>query len=209
MYSCNILYRYSTKLFIHLQLEIMSQNQTKPKTELCKTLKSAITLKGSFYENACDTPQNRSFALKIVILAALSRAIGSAVILLINLATVPVLLLALLIDVISVVIGYYLWTYSIWKIGQWLKPIDPNYGDLLSPIGFAYAPQIFNFLTLIPLLGRPIELILAVWSLLAVIVAVRQGLDISTRQAAIICLIVWSLIQILIGFVQVLEQQFI
>lgn len=147
--------------------------------------------------------------MELVILAALSRAIGSAVILLINLATVPVLLLALLIDVISVVIGYYFWTYSIWKIGKWLKPSDFTYGDLLTPIGFAYAPQIFNFLTLIPLLGRPIERILAVWSLLAVIVAVSQGLDISTRQAAIISLIGWLLIQILIGFVQVVEQQLI
>jgi hypothetical protein len=95
------------------------------------------------------------------------------------------------------------------KIGQWLKPIDPTYGDLLIPIGFAYAPQVLNFLTLIPLLGRPIELILALWSLLAVIVAVRQGLDITTQRATFICLVGWPLIQIAIGFVQVLEQQLV
>jgi Yip1 domain len=187
----------------------MSQNQTKSETGLCRTLKGAITLKSSFYENARNTQHNRRSALTIVTLAAISHAIGSTVILVIDLATVPVLLLAFLIDVISVIIGYYFWTYSIWKIGQWLKPIDPTYGDLLSPIGFAYAPQVFNFLTLIPVLGRPIELILGLWSLLAVIIAVRQGLDISTRQSAIICLIGWPLIQILIGFVQVLEQQLI
>ncbi|MFB2769990.1 hypothetical protein ACE1AT_12005 [Pelatocladus sp. BLCC-F211] len=45
--------------------------------------------------------------------------------------------------------------------------------------------------------------------MLAVIVAVRQGLDISTRQAAFICLIGWPLIQILIGFIQVLEQELV
>lgn len=187
----------------------MSENQTKAKIGLCKTLKGAIALNASFYENARSTPRNHRLALTIVILAALSRALGSAVILLINLATVPVLVIALLIDIILVILGYYFWTYSIFKIGQWLKPIDPSYDDLLSPIGFAYAPQVFNFLTLIPLLGRPIELILGVWSLLAVIVAVRQGLDISTRRSAIICLIGWPLIQVLIGFVQVLEQKFI
>ncbi|WP_158632866.1 hypothetical protein [Dulcicalothrix desertica] len=43
----------------------------------------------------------------------------------------------------------------------------------------------------------------------AVIVAVRQGLDISTRKSATICLIGWTIVQILIGFVQVLEQQLI
>jgi hypothetical protein len=45
-----------------------------------------------------------------------------------------------------------------------------------------------------------------VWSLLAVIVAVRQGLDIKTRWAVLICLVGWPLIQIAIGFVKVIEQ---
>jgi hypothetical protein len=92
----------------------------------------------------------------------------------------------------------------IWKIGQWLRRHPLTYGDLLIPIGFAYAPQVLNFLTLIPLLGRPIELLLALWSLLAVIVAVRQGLDIKTRWAAVICLVGWPLVQVVIGLVQVL-----
>ncbi len=176
------------------------------KQSLGKTLWNALVLDANFYENARNTPRNHRLALTIVILAALSHVLGSAVILLINRAKLPILVLALLIDGISVVAGYYFWTFTILKIGQWLKPIDPTYGDLLSPIGFAYAPQVLNFLTLIPFLGRPIELVLSVWSLLAVIVAVRQGLDISTLRAASICLIGWPLIQVAIGFVQVFEQ---
>lgn len=142
----------------------------------------------------------------MVILAAISRALGSALILLINRATVPLLLLLLLLDCLSVVAGYYFWTFSIWQIGRWLKRRSLTYGDLLVPIGFAYAPQLLNFLTLIPLLGRPIELLLAVWSLLAIVVAVRQGLDIRTRRSVAICLVGWTLIQMAIGFVQVFEQ---
>jgi hypothetical protein len=184
-----------------------SASNNKSKQGVCKTLKNALALNANFYENAPNTAQSRRLALTIVSLAAFSHALGSAVILLINRATFPILLVALLIDILSIVIGYYFWTFTIWKLGQWLKPIDPTYGDLLNPIGFAYAPQVLSFLTLIPLLGRPIELILAVWSLLAVIVAVRQGLDISTQKAALICLVGWPLIQIAIGFVQVLEQK--
>ncbi|WP_026734883.1 Yip1 family protein [Fischerella sp. PCC 9605] len=187
----------------------MSENHKKSKQGLCHTLRYALALNADFYENTRNTPKTRRLALTIVILAAISYAIGSAVILLINRATVFILLLALVINAIAVVAGYYFWTFTIWKIGQWLKPIDPTYGDLLVPIGFAYAPQVLNFLTLIPLLGRPIELILAVWSLLAVIVAVRQGLDISTWRAAFICLIGWPLIQIAVGSVQLLQQQLV
>lgn len=173
------------------------------------TLINALALRGTFYENAHNTPKNHRLALTIVLLAAFSHLLGSAVILLINRATVPVLILGLLLSGLSVVAGYYFWTFTIWKVGQWLKSTDPTYGDLLSPIGFAYAPQVLNFLTLIPLLGRPIEFILAVWSLLAAIVAVRQGLDISTRRAAFICLVGFPLIQTAIGLVQILQQKLI
>lgn len=184
-------------------------NQESAKPGLGKTVWQALILDSEFYENAHNTPRNRRLALTIVLLAALSHALGSAVILLINRAAVPILLLALVIDGLSILAGYYLWTFMIFKVGQWLKPIDPTYGDLLSPIGFAYATQSLNFLTLIPLLGRMIELILAVWSLLAVIVAVRQGLDISTRRAVLICLFSWIPIQIAIGFIQVLQQELV
>lgn len=182
----------------------MSDNRKK--ASLCKTLRHALALDGDFYENALNTPKNQRIAITIVMLAAVSHALGSTLILLINRAELWVLLLALLINGLSVVGGYYFWTLTIWKIGQWLKRDSLTYGDLLIPIGFAYAPQVLNFLTLIPLLGQPIQLLLAIWSLLAVIVAVRQGLDIRTRRAALICLVGWPLIQIAIGFVQISGQ---
>jgi hypothetical protein len=182
-------------------------NLNYSKSGLCKTLWHGLMLNADFYEQTQSTARNCRIALTIVLLAALSHLLGSTVILLINRAPVSLLLPALMLDGLAVVSGYYLWTFLVFKIGQWLKPIDPTYRDLLSPIGFAYAPQVLSFLTLIPLLGRPIELVLAVWSLLAVIVAVRQGLDIKTRTAALICLIGWIPIQIAIGFIQTLTQE--
>ena len=178
----------------------------KSKLNLGKTLREALTLDADFYEHTPNTPKSRRLARTIVILAAVSHALGSAFILLINRTTLPLLVLALIINALSVVLGYYFWTLTIWKIGDWFKPNHVTYRNLLIPIGFAYAPQVLNFLTLIPLLGRSIQLVLAIWSLLAVIIAVRQGLDISTTWAALICLIGWPLIQVAIGFVQVFEQ---
>ncbi len=175
-------------------------------TNLWQTLGNALALKPNFYENARSTEHNHRITITIVTLAATSHAIGSALILLINRASPSVLVLALLIDVLSIGLGYYFWTLTIWQIGRWLKRFDLTYGDLLVPIGFAYAPQVLNFLTVIPLLGRFIELILAAWSLLAVIIAVRQGLDIKTSWAIAICLVGWPIIQIAVGLVQLLEQ---
>jgi hypothetical protein len=173
------------------------------KVNFWTTLWKALTLDGGFYEHAANTSRNQRIALTIVILSAVSHALGSAVILIINRATLLILIGSLAIDALSIAIGYYFWTLTIWKIGEWLKRDALTYRSLLIPIGFAYAPQVLNFLTVIPLLGRPLELLLALWSLLAVIVAVRQGLDINTRRATAICLVGWPLVQIAIGLLQV------
>ncbi len=168
------------------------------------SLREALTLDAHFYEDAPNTRRTRRVARSIVIVAAISNALGNAFILLINRVGLTTFIFALILNVVSVVLGYYFWTFTIWKIGDRFKPGHVTFQELLVPIGFAYAPQVFNFLTLIPLLGIPIQLVLAVWSLLAVIVAVRQGLDISNVWAAFICLIGWPLIQLAVGSVQVL-----
>lgn len=181
----------------------MARQQTK---SLWMVLWKALTLRENLYEEARSTPQAHRRALTIVVLAALSHALGGMVILLLNRAPFWLVAIALLIDSLSVVGGYYFWTLTILKIGQWLKSPDLTYADLLSPIGFAYAPQLLNIFTLVPLLGRPIQLVLAAWSLLAVIIAVREALNVRTARAALISLIGWPLIQIAIGSIQVVEQ---
>ncbi len=50
------------------------------KQSLGKTLWNALALDANFYEHARNTPRNHRLALTIVILAALSHALGSAVI---------------------------------------------------------------------------------------------------------------------------------
>lgn len=169
---------------------------------LLKTLGSALALDANFYEDARSTPLTDRVAQTIVILASLSHALGTAVVFIINWTAISILPLVLLIDTLSVLLGYYFWTLTIWLIGKWLRQNPPTYKDILIPIGFAYAPQVLNFLTLIPLLGKPIELILSIWSLLTVIVAVRHGLDINTTWSTVICLLGWPLVQIAIGFIQ-------
>ncbi|MBD2093042.1 hypothetical protein H6F67_24650 [Microcoleus sp. FACHB-1515] len=173
---------------------------------LVQTLKRALSLDGHFYEYTPNTGRTRRQARTIVLLAALSYGLGNALILVINRAPLWIFLVGVVLVAIAVVAGYYFWTLTIWLIGQQLKRYRLTYSDLLVPIGFAYAPQILNFLTLIPLLGRPIDLGLAAWTLLAIIVAVRQGLDIHTRWAVAIALIGWIPVQTAIGSVQVLLQ---
>lgn len=176
-------------------------------TGIGRTIRNALALKARFYDSA-QSDRNRRAALAIVIIAALSRALGNAVISLLNRVTLPAFLITLFLGVFVVIVGYYFWTFTIWQIGQWFKLNPPTFRQLLAPIGFAYSPQIFNVLTLIPLLGTSIELLLAVWTLLAVAVVVREAMKISIIQAALISLVSFPVIQIVSAVIQVVSQQF-
>lgn len=184
----------------------MSKQDRSQRRTLWNVLWKALALQENLYEEARSTPRAHRRALTLVILAAISHALGGTVILLFGRTPVWFVLLAFVINAASVVGGYYFWTFSILKLGHWLKRKALTYEDLLSPIGFAYAPQVLNILTLVPLLGRPIQLILAAWSWLAVTIAVRESLDVGTPLAALICLIGWPIIQLAIGSLLILEQ---
>lgn len=173
---------------------------------IVKVLWEALTLNANFYEDAHQEPKADRLALIVVGLAALSHAVGSSVILLIYGVPLFLLIFAFVINGLSVVAGYYFWTFSILKLGRWLRLSLPSYEDLLGPIGFAHAPQALNFLTVIPLLGRPIEIGLAIWSLLAAIVAVNRGLDFNLGKTIVMCVPGWLFVQIAIGVVQIIVQ---
>ncbi|MCU0548237.1 MAG: YIP1 family protein [Leptolyngbya sp. Prado105] len=173
-----------------------------------RTIRDALTLSPRLSESVEGNQKTRRFAFTIVLLAALSRTLGSAVISLLNRVTLPALLITAVSGFFTVIVGYYFWTFTIWKLGQWSKFNPPAYQELLTLVGFAYSPQILNVLTLIPLFGRPIELILAAWTLLAVTIAVQRVMRITMLQATVISFVSFPVIQIVSTVVQVLSQQF-
>jgi hypothetical protein len=184
------------------------QSHRSPNT-LWVIFRKALALRPNFYEDAYKLPQARRRAFLIVVLAAISHGLGGTVILLFSRAPTGFLLLAFVINASIIVGGYYFWTFTIFKLGQRFKGKVPQYKNLLSPVGFAYAPQVLNILTLIPLLGRPIQLVLAIWSWLTVTIATREAFSISTPPAALMGFVGWMIIQIAIGLLQVLEQHWI
>lgn len=172
-----------------------------------QTIWNALTLNVQLYQTAQRDQRTQRTALTIVILAALSRAVANIIISLLNRVTLPVLIITVFLGIFAAIIGYYFWTFTIWKVGQWLRFNPPTYRELLYPMGFAYSPQVLNFLTILPLLGRPIELILSGWTFLAVTVAVRT-MTITMLQAALISFVCFPVVQIVPILVQVIAQQF-
>jgi hypothetical protein len=61
---------------------------------------------------------------------------------------------------------------------------EANWGQLARATGFAQTPGIFNVLWFIPVLGGIIYLAALVWTIVCMIVAVRQSLDYTSTLRA-------------------------
>ena len=92
-------------------------------------------------------------------------------------------------------IGWVVWALMTYVIGTKILPEPQTKSDLneiLRTTAFAQAPGILRVAGIIPFLGVLINFLIAVWMLVAMVVAVRQALDYtSTLRAVGVCIIGW------------------
>jgi hypothetical protein len=132
--------------------------------------------------DATATPQ----AMLIVVLANLAAGVGALRELGIG---------GLLVTTLISLIGWYAWAFVTYFVGTRFLPgprTQADVGQLLRPIGFSATPGLIRVLGIVPGLNWLVSLVAALWMLVAMVVAVRQGLDYeSTGRAVAVCLIGW------------------
>jgi hypothetical protein len=132
------------------------------------------------------TPQ----ALAVVVLASVAGGIG-----------VGEGLRGLIFGTVAGLVGWAIWAWLTYFIGtRWLPEPETraDIGELLRTIGFATSPAILRVLGVVPFLSAIVFSVTAIWTLIAVVIAVRQALDYrSTGRAIGVCLIGW-LIQVVL-----------
>jgi hypothetical protein len=115
-------------------------------------------------------------------------------------------LIAGVLGLIASLVMYALFSFLVFLIGTKLMPepaTKADFNEAFRVIGFAASPGVFNVLAIIPFLGPLISLLVAIWSLVIAVVAVREVLDYSnTGRAIIVCLIAgvicWIVVVILL-----------
>jgi Zn-dependent protease len=99
----------------------------------------------------------------------------------------------LLVTTLVALISWYVWAFVTYFVGTRFLPgprTQADLGQLLRPLGFSAAPGLIRVLGIIPGLTAVVTFIAAVWMLVAMVVAVRQGLDYEgTGRAVGVCLI--------------------
>jgi hypothetical protein len=153
-----------------------------------RRLAGAMALDSATYEDVEADRRATAWACLTVILASIGegvalRAEG-------GLATVALMSAVAL-------MGWAAWALLTFEVGARLLPgarTHSDVGELLRTLGFAAAPGLIAYLSLVPGLTMPVLLFSRAWMLLAMIVAVRQALDYtSTWRAVAVCLVGWVL----------------
>jgi hypothetical protein len=99
--------------------------------------------------------------------------------------------------IVGSLIGWLAMAGLTYFIGTRLFKGTATWGELLRTLGFATAPGILYIVGIIPILGALASLAIMIWVLVAVVIAIRQALDVTTGKAVLtglLGMIAWAVI---------------
>jgi hypothetical protein len=148
----------------------------------------ALKLDANTFEDIERDPTAMGQAVGVIALAAVAAGIGSIW---------HGGVFTILFGVVTSLVGYSLWAVVVWLVGTKLMP-DPatkaDFAETFRVIAFAAAPGMIAVVTIIPLLGWLLMVLIWpliwLWSMAIMVIAVRQVLDYTDTFKAVIVVII-------------------
>ena len=151
----------------------------------------AAKLDVSLYEEVEKDKTVTNQALLVVVIASICAGIGQAIAGHL-ISGVGGLVIGLVTGLVTALVSWLIWSFITYIIGTRVfkgPNTEASYGQLLRCIGFSNSPNVLSIFAFIPALGPVIVFIAAIWSLVAMVIAVRQALDFSTGRAIATCIV--------------------
>lgn len=158
---------------------------------LANRMLRAARLEADLYEEVERDVDATPQALLVVVLASLASGIGAA------LSGRGGGFGTLVIGILVALVGWFIWSFLTYWIGTSFFQGKATYGELLRTIGFSDSPGILAILGFLPFLGGLIALVAGIWTLVAMVVAVRQALDFSTGKAVATSIVGWAIMLVI------------
>ena len=162
---------------------------------LQRVLKAAF-MDGRAYEGVADEPQPIIGALAVVGVVAIAFGLGVSGEPLQGEEVEPALIVSLAVS--TILVGWGLWSATVWFIGTRLFGGSATYRTLLRAIGTAYAPGVLMVLFPVPTSGPWIFLVARLWMVASVTVAIKETQSQSWGKAFSAALLGWWLSQVLL-----------
>jgi len=143
------------------------------------------------YEEVEHDQEATTQALTVVLIAAVASGIGTALGGIFSPLGIGFSIGALIFGVIFALIGWVVWSVVVYFVGTSLFAGKATIGEVLRTVGFAESPGVVAIISFIPVLGGLISFAVSIWTLVAMVVAVRQALDFTTGKAIVTALVGW------------------
>jgi hypothetical protein len=99
-------------------------------------------------------------------------------------------------------VGYVVWAAIVWIVGTKVMP-DPetkaDFPETFRVVGFAAAPGVLGIITIIPILGWLLMLVLWLWSIAAMVIAVKAVLDYSNIGKAVVVVVIGFIVNLCVS----------
>ena len=152
----------------------------------------AMRLDENTFEDVERDPTAIGQAVGVIVLAAVSAGIGN-----IWWGGITGILQGALMSVLS----FLIWSLIVWLVGTKLMPEPTTQADFpqtFRTLGFAAAPGLASVITIIPILGYLLMLVIWLWQIAAMVVAVKAVLDYSTIGKAIVVVLIGFVVNIIL-----------
>jgi hypothetical protein len=149
----------------------------------------AARLDASLYEEVEADEEATLQAVMVVILTSICSGIGTAIGQALIGSGFGMMSIGFFGGLFSALIGWVIWSFITYFVGTKVFGGTASFGELLRTIGFSNSPNVLLILSFIPILGGFISFGVWFWVLAAMIVAVRQALDVSTGNAILTCIV--------------------
>jgi hypothetical protein len=170
--------------------------QIEALSAVAHAIRQAMRLNPEVFVAVARSPNGIYLAMTVVALAGISETIGQSLILFVNRLRPRRFIPAVLIGVISYVVGYLLWTTSVFVVVRYVFQVPAAWVTIASVVGLAYAPQVLAFFELTPYFGNAFGILLTLWTMVALIVAMVAGLGLPLGQAVFAASLGWLLLQV-------------
>jgi hypothetical protein len=157
----------------------------------------AMSLSEAAFEDVERDPTAMGQAVGVIVIAAIAAAIG-------NLFRIgPWIITGVITSLVFSVVG----SAIVWLVGTKLLPeptTKADFQETFRTLAFASAPGFARVITIIPFLGPLIGFVIALWSIAALVVAVKAVLDYASIGKAIAVVLISWVITFCILFVLLL-----
>lgn len=153
----------------------------------------ALKLQASTYEEVENDASATGQAATVVIAAAVLK--GLAVSISTLMLGLGIGIVGLILGIIFAAIGWVVGSYVVLLVGTKMLPgknTQADIGQVLRVTGFASAPGLLGILGVVPVINILLFLVIALWTIAAMVIGVKAALDYDdVMKAVIVCVIAW------------------